>query len=110
MIDNDLEKFENINLFESLEENKEKETGKQLSLFDDAYVSDEKIEVINDNMNNNLEENKEEKTIDRSNWGVSLFKVYGYMKNLDEKFAEYNLGIHLVLSLYLKKEKKLLLE
>ncbi|WP_416322101.1 hypothetical protein [Mycoplasmopsis felis] len=92
MINNDLEKFENINLFESLEDNKEKETGKQLSLFDDSYVSDERIEVINDDMNNNLEENSEEKTIDRSNWGVSLFKVYGYKENLDEKFAEYNLG------------------
>ncbi|WXA51851.1 hypothetical protein RRG58_07875 [Mycoplasmopsis cynos] len=92
MIDNDLEKFENINLFESLEENKEKEKGKQLSLFDDSFVSDEKIEVINEGINNNLEDNKEEKIIDRSNWGVSLFKVYGYKENLDEKFAEYNLG------------------
>ncbi|MCU9931591.1 hypothetical protein NW733_02640 [Mycoplasmopsis felis] len=91
MID-DLEKFENINLFEGLEENKEKETGKQLSLFDDSFVSDEKIEVINEDINNNLEDNKEGKIIDRSNWGVSLFKVYGYKENLDEKFAEYNLG------------------
>ncbi|MEI2461940.1 hypothetical protein RRG54_00965 [Mycoplasmopsis felis] len=61
MIDNDLEKFENINLFESLEENKEKETGKQLSLFDDSFVSDEKIEVINEDINNNLEDNEKDK-------------------------------------------------
>ncbi|WP_322958554.1 hypothetical protein RRG49_04585 [Mycoplasmopsis felis] len=81
-----------IDDLERKQENKEKEKGKQLSLFDYTYVSDEKIEVINDDMNNNLEDNKEEKIIDRSNWGVSLFKVYGYKENLDEKFAEYNLG------------------